>query len=121
MLAVVGGGASLLDSRLSCAGVCLRNSVGCDALARFGARPQPIAADDHVGAMVTIPIALPPGTTAWGLLQPLLEAGWEVPIIDDAGPASGRPYIRLSAHLYNHAAEADDLARELHGRGVRLR
>ena len=115
-----GGGWPALRARNHAMAIEMRNRF-VDALARFGARPQLIATDDCIGAMVTIPIALPAGTTAWGLLKPLLEAGWEVPIIDDAGPAGARPFIRLSAHLYNHAAEADDLARELYGRGVRLR
>lgn len=115
-----GGGWPALRARNHALAIEMRQRF-VDALARFGTRPAPIAGDDHVGAMVAIPIELPAGATAWGIVRPLLEAGWEVPIIDDAGPAGTRPYIRLSAHLYNHAAEADDLARELHGRGVRLR
>lgn len=70
-----------------------------------------------VGSMISLRVELPPGVTPLALEQQLLESGWEVPIVDFA---SG-PMVRLSAHLYNHAAQAEALARELHGRGVRLR
>jgi hypothetical protein len=65
--------------------------------------------------MVAIPITLPPGVEPLALENQLLADGWEVPIV------SFQPtLVRISAHLYNHVGEADDLARELHGRGVRL-
>jgi isopenicillin-N epimerase len=92
-----------------------------DALARLGARPAPIAADEHLGAMASIPVELPAGTTPHALQVALLEAGWEIPIIHEHAGGGPIIWIRLSAHLYNHPGEADDLARELHGRGVRLR
>lgn len=82
------------------------------------ARTQPvIARDEDLGSMAAIPIALPAGITALALEQQLLADGWEIPIVDVPGGA----LVRLSAHLYNHAGEAEELARELHGRGVILR
>ncbi len=88
----------------------------CESLGR-GGRVTAIAADEHIGAMAAIPIALPAGVTALGLEKQLLETGWEIPIVDTPKGA----LVRLSAHLYNHAGEAEDLARELHDRGVTLR
>lgn len=70
-----------------------------------------------VGSMIALRIELPAGTTPLGLELQLLEAGWEVPIVDFAIG----PLVRLSAHLYNHAGQAEALARELRDRGVRLR
>jgi isopenicillin-N epimerase len=86
-----------------------------DSLARFGSRTH-LAPDSALGAMAAIPIQLPAGTAPLELERQLLEAGWEVPIVDFA---TG-PLVRLSAHLYNHAGEAEELARELHARGIRL-
>jgi isopenicillin-N epimerase len=76
-----------------------------------------LAPDDSLGAMVAIPVALPPGATPLGLERQLLAEGWEVPIVDFAGG----PLVRLSAHLYNHADQAAALAEKLAGLGVRLR
>jgi selenocysteine lyase/cysteine desulfurase len=73
------------------------------------------APDDAIGAMASIPISLA-GVTPFALQTQLLREGWEVPIVDF--PES--PLVRLSAHLYNHAGEADLLARKLHDLGVRL-
>ena len=81
------------------------------------ARATPLAPDDAIGTMAAIPIALPAGVAALALERRLLEDGWEVPIIDFPGGT----LVRLSAHLYNHAGQAEDLARVLHGHGVRLR
>jgi hypothetical protein len=67
--------------------------------------------------MVAIPIAISAGTAPLALEKQLLTDGWEVPIVD----VPSGPLVRLSAHLYNHAAQAEQLARELHARGVRLR
>jgi selenocysteine lyase/cysteine desulfurase len=47
----------------------------------------------------------------------LLAEGWEVPI---PSTPSG-PFVRISAHVYNHAGEADALAAKLHALGVRGR
>jgi len=77
---------------------------------------KPIAREASLGAMVAIPVTLPAGLEPLALEKQLLAAGWEVPIVQFA---TG-PLVRISAHLYNHAGEAVELARELHGRGVRL-
>jgi isopenicillin-N epimerase len=79
-------------------------------------RAQPIAPDDSLGAMVAIPVTLPPGVEPLALEKQLLADGWEVPIV--SFPAG--VLVRISAHLYNDSGEADELARELHTRGVRL-
>ena len=76
-----------------------------------------LAPDAALGTMAAIPIALPAGVAALALEHALLRAGWEVPIVD----FSTGPLVRVSAHLYNEAAQADALARELHARGVRPR
>lgn len=73
-----------------------------------------LAPDDALGAMASIPITLPGSAAA--LEQQLLATGWEVPIVDTPNGA----LVRLSAHLYNDAGEAEQLARELHARGVKL-
>lgn len=77
----------------------------------------PIAPDHAVGAMAALPIELPPNTAPLDLARRLLAEGWEVPIVDFA---SG-PLVRVSAHLYNDAAQATALARKLHALGVRGR
>jgi isopenicillin-N epimerase len=77
------------------------------------ARRQP---DDTVGTMACIPIALPPNTTEGALQKRLLDDGWEVPIV--AWPTG--PLVRVSAHLYNHVAQADALAAKLRALGVTL-
>ncbi len=86
-----------------------------DSLSRLTARPQ-LAPESALGAMAAIPIVLPAGIAPLELERQLLETGWEVPIVDFATGT----LVRLSAHLYNHAGEAEELARELHARGVRL-
>ncbi|HWU90294.1 MAG TPA: aminotransferase class V-fold PLP-dependent enzyme, partial [Kofleriaceae bacterium] len=101
--------------------VLARNHVlALDLRARFvealgGAAP--LAPAGAIGAMAAIPIELPAGAAPLALERQLLEDGWEVPIVDFAGG----PLIRLSAHLYNHAGQADALAAHLAGLGVRLR
>jgi isopenicillin-N epimerase len=77
----------------------------------------PLAPDRAIGTMAALPIALPAGTDPRSLERALLLDGWEVPIVDHA---SG-PLVRVSAHLYNHAGEADLLAAKLHALGVRRR
>ena len=52
------------------------------------------------------------GATA--LEKLLLRDGWEIPIVDFADGA----LVRISAHLYNHADEADALAAKLRSLGV---
>ena len=44
----------------------------------------------------------------------LLVDGWEIPIVDFAHG----PLVRISAHLYNHADQADALATKLRSLGV---
>lgn len=75
-----------------------------------------LAPDDAVGTMAALPIALPAGSTPLAIERQLLERGIEVPIVDHPG----QPLVRVSAHLYNHAGEAELLARELHALGVRI-
>ncbi|HSK05337.1 MAG TPA: aminotransferase class V-fold PLP-dependent enzyme [Kofleriaceae bacterium] len=88
-----------------------------DALGGGPPGAPPIAPADSLGAMVAIPVALPPGAEPLALERQLLTDGWEVPIVD----FTGGPLVRLSAHLYNHADQAAALAEKLAGLGVRLR
>ena len=83
----------------------------------LGGRATRLAADDALGCMVTVPIALPANVAPFALQLRLLQDGWEIPIVD----FPGGPYVRLSAHLYNHEAEADLLADKLRSLGVGLR
>jgi len=76
-----------------------------------------IAPDDALGTMAALPIQLPPGIAPLALEGQLLREGWEVPIVD----FPGGPLVRVSAHLYNHAGEADLLAAKLRSLGVTLR
>jgi isopenicillin-N epimerase len=79
---------------------------------KLGARK--LASDDDIGTMAAVPITLPPNTKALDLEKRLLKDGWEVPIVDfHAGPL-----VRISAHLYNHADQAEALAKKLHSVGV---
>lgn len=73
-----------------------------------------LAADTSIGTMAAVPITLPPNTRPLELETRLLEEGWEIPIVDFAGG----PLVRISAHLYNHADEADALAAKLRDCGV---
>lgn len=73
-----------------------------------------IAPDSALGCMAAVPIQLPPGVAPLALEAELLRDGWEVPIVD----FPRGPLIRVSAHLYNHAAEADRLAAKLRALGV---
>ncbi|MDX2088503.1 MAG: aminotransferase class V-fold PLP-dependent enzyme [Kofleriaceae bacterium] len=75
-----------------------------------------LAPDDAVGTMAAVPLALPTGVAPLALERQLLERGIEVPIVD----YPGQPLVRVSAHLYNHAGEADLLVRELHALGARI-
>ena len=76
-----------------------------------------IAPDAALGSMAAVPITLPAGIAPLALERELLMAGWEVPIV---GFSTG-PFVRVSAHLYNHVGEAEALARELRARGVSAR
>lgn len=84
---------------------------------RHGTASPLLAPDDALGCMAAIPIQLPPGTAPFALQLQLLRDGWEVPIVD----FPGGPLVRVSAHLYNHASEADLLVAKLRSLGVTLR
>ena len=73
-----------------------------------------LAGDDDLGTMAAVPIQLPPNVKPLALQKQLLADGWEIPIVDFAEGA----LVRISAHLYNHAEEADALARKLRALGV---
>lgn len=77
----------------------------------------PLAGPGDVGSMAALAIELPAGVRPLALERQLLEDGWEIPIVDFA---TG-PLVRVSAHLYNRADEADALAAKLHALGVRGR
>ena len=64
-----------------------------------------------------IPIHLPPNVTAGELQLRVLRDGWELPIVD----VPHGHFVRISAHLYNHAGEADLLAAKLRELGVTWR
>ncbi len=74
-----------------------------------------MAPDDLHGSMAVIPVQLPAGATAVAIERQLLEAGWEVPVIDGPG---GQALVRVSAHLYNHLGEYDGLGVALAAAGV---
>jgi isopenicillin-N epimerase len=82
-----------------------------------GSRTPPLAPDDALACMAAIPIDLPPGAEPLALKDQLLRDGWEVQIVEF--PTG--PMVRLSAHLYNHAGEAELLAAKLRSLGVELR
>jgi isopenicillin-N epimerase len=116
-IAAEGGGWPAVMARNHALAIELRDRFAA-ALTPPGARPPaPLAPPDAIGAMAAIPVALPAGTTPLALERRLLEEGWEVPIVDRAHG----PYVRLSAHLYNEAAQADAIAAHLASLGVRLR
>jgi isopenicillin-N epimerase len=81
---------------------------------RDGASSPALAADDDLGCMAAVPIRLPPSTGPLDVTMQLLRDGWEVPIVD----FPHRPMVRVSAHLYNRAGEADLLAAKLRSLGV---
>lgn len=72
---------------------------------------------EALGTMGSVAIELPPNTKALALEKLLLRDGWEVPIADFVHG----PLVRISAHLYNHADQADALAAKLRAAGVRGR
>jgi isopenicillin-N epimerase len=77
-------------------------------------RADALAGDDDLGTMASVAITLPASTKALDLEKRLLADGWEVPIVAfHAGPL-----VRISAHLYNHADQAEALAKKLHAVGV---
>jgi isopenicillin-N epimerase len=82
----------------------LSSALGASSLAR----------NVDLGTMAAVPIALPPNMACLALEKQLLADGWEIPIVDFAQG----PLVRISAHLYNHADEADALAAKLRVLGV---
>ncbi|HEY5921936.1 MAG TPA: aminotransferase class V-fold PLP-dependent enzyme [Kofleriaceae bacterium] len=73
-----------------------------------------IARDEDLGTMAAVPVTLPANTTPLALEKRLLADGWEIPIVDFRDGA----LVRISAHLYNHADEAEALAAKLRSLGV---
>jgi isopenicillin-N epimerase len=76
-----------------------------------------LSRDEDIGSMAAVPITLPPGSTALELERQLLESGWELPIVDFVHG----PLVRMSAHLYNYAEQADAAVAKLHALGIRGR
>ncbi len=76
----------------------------------------PIAPDDALGMMAAMRIVLPTGTTPLAFQNRLLADGWEVPIVD----VPDGPFVRVSAHLYNHVGQAELLAAKLHSLGAQV-
>ena len=89
--------------------------LALELCARLGGTP--VASLDSVGSMVAFPIELPPGTTPRSLEDHLLRDGYEVPVVD----FFKGPLLRVSAHLYTEAGDADALGAKLHALGVRAR
>jgi selenocysteine lyase/cysteine desulfurase len=81
------------------------------------ARTPLLAPDDTLACMAAIPIQLPPGTATFAVQTQLLRDGWEVQLFQ----YTTGPMLRLSAHIYNHAGEADLLAAKLRTFGASLR
>jgi len=81
------------------------------------ARTPLLAPDDTLACMAAIPIQLPPGTDTFAVQTQLLRDGWEVQLFQ----YTTGPMLRLSAHIYNHAGEADLLAAKLRTFGASLR
>ncbi len=105
-LAVEGGGWPAIYAR--------NHALAIELRARLGGTP--LAPDDTLGMMAAIRIALPAGSTPLEFQNRLLVDGWEVPIVDVADG----PFVRVSAHLYNHADQAELLAAKLHSLGAHL-
>lgn len=90
------------------------HAVALELRARLGGTP--IAPDAALGMMAAIRVALPVGSTPLGFQNQLLLDGWEVPIVD----VPDGPFVRVSAHLYNHADQAELLAAKLHSLGAQV-
>jgi len=82
-----------------------------------GGGPHMLARADSLGAMAALPIELPANTSPLSLQTELLRDGFEIPIVD----FFEGPLVRISAHLYNDAGDADLLAAKLRALGVTLR
>lgn len=90
------------------------HALALELRARLGGTQ--LAPDDALGMMAAIRLALPAGTAPFAFQKRLLADGWEVAIAD----VPDGPFVRVSAHLYNHAGEAELLAAKLHSLGARL-
>ncbi len=90
------------------------HALAIELRARLGGTK--LAPDEALGMMATIRIALPAGTTPIALQKRLLVDGWEVAIVD----VPDGPFVRVSAHLYNHAGEAELLAAKLRSLGAQV-
>lgn len=90
------------------------HALALELRARLGGTP--LAPAEGIGTMAALRLELPPNTRPLALEKRLLADGWEVPIVDFADG----PLVRVSAHLYNRAADADALARKLHEVGARV-
>jgi len=75
-----------------------------------------LAPDEALGMMAAVRIALRAGTTPLAVQKQLLVDGWEVAMVD----VPDGPFVRVSAHLYNHAGEAELLAGKLRSLGVQV-
>ena len=114
-VALEGGGWPAIHAR--------NHALACELQRRLidglggGARTARLAPDDALGCMAAIPIQLPAGATPLAVQTRLLQDGWEIPIVEF--PTG--PLVRVSAHLYNHAGEAEQLAAKLRSLGVTSR
>jgi len=109
-IARLGGGWAAVRARNHALALAMRDAV----LAAIGGAPA--APDALLGAMASIPVALPAGATPRGLERDLLRDGWEVAIAD--WPQLGAVYLRVSAHLYSALDDAIRLGAHLRGLGV---
>jgi isopenicillin-N epimerase len=110
-VAELGGGWPAVFARNHALAIAMRDRLAA-ALA-----VQPLAPATATGSMAALPITLPAGARALDLEKQLLASGIELPIVNFV---HGQ-LVRLSAHLYNDAAQADLAARALHELGVRGR
>ncbi len=114
-IAALGGGWPQVRARGGRLVRAMRDAVGAALDAPADAPPP--APDALLGMMASIPVRLPDGVDARALERRLLVDGWEVALAD--GGAPGGPCVRLSAHVYNHLAEAEALGARLRALGVR--
>ena len=84
------------------------HALALELCARLGGTP--LAPPSAIGTMAAMPVELTGDADALQLA--LLRDGFEVPIIE----TPRGPLLRVSAHLYNRAEDADRLASALHGR-----
>lgn len=90
------------------------HALALELRARLGGAP--LAPGASIGTMAALQLELPPNTRPLQLEKRLLADGWEIPIVDFAAG----PLVRVSAHLYNRADDADALARKLREVGARV-